>query len=117
MRLNLIVIKTNRLSELAEFYSWLGLTFEYHRHEQGVFHYSGVLEKMVFEIYPLPKTQPIADTTTRLGFTVQKLDHLIQDLKGKNVRIIAEPRETEFGKMAVIEDLDGRKIELSENGG
>ena len=109
MKINLIVLKTNQLHELAAFYEQLGLRFEYHKHEQGIFHYSTILDGTVFEIYPLPKKIPVPDTTTRLGFAVPHLKTLLEDLKHKNIKIIGSPSETS----AIIEDLDGRKIELT----
>jgi lactoylglutathione lyase len=114
MKINLIVIKTKNLHELAAFYELLGLKFEYHKHEQGIFHYSTLLGETVFEIYPLPKKITEVDSTTRLGFQVENLNNLIGDLRTKNVNIIAEPFENGFGNCAIIEDLDGRKIEILE---
>ena len=114
MKLNLLVIKTNLLHEMAVFYSLLGLSFDYHKHEQGIFHYSTQLGETVFEIYPLPKKITEVDTTTRLGFEVINLEILLQNLKLKNIKIVSEMIKTTLGKMAIIEDLDGRKIELLE---
>ena len=114
MKLNLLVIKTNQLHEMAAFYSLLGLSFDYHKHEQGIFHYSTQLGETVFEIYPLPKKMTEVDTTTRLGFEVNNLDNLLKVLKSKNVKIVSESYKTSNEKLAIIEDLDGRKIELVE---
>jgi lactoylglutathione lyase len=113
MKINLIVIKTHQIHELAQFYSLLGLIFEYHQHGKGVFHYSTVLNDIVFEIYPTPKNTA-TDNTTRLGFKVENLDILIKELPDKGVKIHNLPTQTEYGYWAVIEDLDGRKIELTE---
>jgi catechol 2,3-dioxygenase-like lactoylglutathione lyase family enzyme len=109
MKINLIVLKTNQLHALAQFYEGLGLRFEYHKHEQNIFHYSTVLDGTVFEIYPLPKKILVPDTTTRIGFQVHDLEILLEDLKHKGVKIIRLPSATS----AIIEDLDGRKIELT----
>ncbi len=43
---NFLVIKTHKLHELATFYRLLGLEFEYHKHDQGPFHYSAKLGKL-----------------------------------------------------------------------
>ncbi len=114
MQLNLLVIKTKQIHELAEFYTDLGLDFEYHQHEQGIFHYSTEQNGMVFEIYPLPKAITEADRSTRLGFEVTDLDQLLDKLKAKGVKIVSEPAERAGQRVAVVEDLDGRKIELCE---
>ena len=99
--------------KLAQFYSLLGFNFEYHQHGKGVFHYSTVLNDIVFEIYPTPKNTS-TDNTTRLGFEVQNLDNLIKELQNKSVKIHNFPIQTDYDYWSVIEDLDGRKIELIE---
>ncbi len=81
----------------------------------------------VFEIYPLPKSKDPAappakaDSTTRLSFFVSDLDRLIATLTtadptGQNrhrpVTLVSLISTTEFGRSAVIRDLDGRSIEL-----
>ena len=114
MKINLIVIKTHKIHELQAFYSNLGGKFDYHQHGQGVFHYSTNINGIVFEIYPLPKKIAEADATMRLGFEVENLDTLIENLKNQAVTILTQPVQTEYGYMAIIEDLDGRKIELVE---
>ena len=114
MKINLIVIKTHKLHELVDFYKLLGLDFDYHQHGSGVFHYVATINEIVFEIYPLPKKTIEADTTTRLGFEIENLDALILKLQEKNIKIVSLPSKTEFGYIAVVEDLDGRKIELTE---
>lgn len=110
---NLIVIKTDKIQAQSEFYSALGLEFEYHKHGNGPHHYASS-GKLIFEIYPLPKGILQPDNTTRLGFTIENLDRLIQSLKEKGIKIISDPAKTEWGYSAVVEDLDGRKIELTE---
>jgi len=114
MRVNLIVVRTKNIKELAEFYERFGIKFEYHRHGNGPFHYSTELEKTVFEIYPLLKSQEKADKSLRLGFDVKELDKLILELDKKGIEVTKRPTKSEWGYFAVIKDLDGRKIELKE---
>jgi len=114
MQINLIVIRTDQPKKLSEFYELLGLNFEYHKHGKGAWHYSAMMGEVVFEIYPLMKNQEFADRSLRLGFTIENLDDLILQLKKKEVEIIKEPQQSEWGYFAIIKDLDGRKIELKE---
>ncbi|MET3879818.1 VOC family protein [Chitinophaga sp. OAE865] len=116
INLSLVVIKTNKLHKQSEFYSSLGFQFEYHKHGNGPYHYASVGEKPVLEIYPLPKGTEVADHTTRLGFVVDNLSQTIQTLIDIGVKIISEPAHTEWGYTAVVQDPDGRKIELTEKG-
>jgi predicted enzyme related to lactoylglutathione lyase len=67
---------------------------------------------MVLEIYPLTKSQTGPDKNLRLGFTVDDFDSVIQKLKGIGTKFSSEPSQTDFGFMAVVEDPDGRKIEI-----
>jgi len=113
--INLIVIKTDKLQEQFEFYTALGIQLEYHRHGNGPYHYASVGTQPVIEIYPLPKGVQQPDNTTQLGFTVEKLDELIRQLKDKGVRVVTEPSINEWGYGAVVQDIDGRKIELKES--
>ncbi len=112
--LNLIVIKTKEPKFLKSQYELLGLKFEYHRHGNGPYHYASEIDKLVFEIYPLPKSKEIADNTTRLGFKVSEFDILISKLEQANWLIKSKPIQTDWGYSCVIEDLDGRKVELTQ---
>ena len=114
MTLNLLVIRTKNIETLSNFYNKLGLTFTYHRHGKGPYHYSAELGELVFEIYPLLKNKTEADASLRLGFLVENLDELIAILKEEGVEIIQMPLKTEWGTVAIIKDLDGRKIELKD---
>lgn len=114
MQIDLIVIRTENPKELSEFYKQIGMDFEYHQHGKGTWHYSTEIGKTVFEIYPLMKNQEKPDKSLRLGFTIENLDEVIEKLRRENVKIIREPKESEWGYFAIIEDLDGRKIELKK---
>lgn len=108
--IHLIVIKTINPGLLSGFYTSLGFQFHYHRHGNGPLHYAGIGDGVLLEIYPLPKGTTVADNTTRLGFTVANVDDIIKVLPEDN--IITAPALTEWGYSAIIQDPDGRKIEL-----
>jgi len=110
----LLVIKTNQLEKQKTFYETFGLVFQKEKHGKGPTHYSTVLknQNIVFEIYPLPKNQSAADTTTRLGFRVDDLEKTIQTILQIGGKIKNEIRQTPWGTLAVVEDLDGRNVEV-----
>jgi lactoylglutathione lyase len=112
MELKLIVVRTPDPAKLANFYAVFGLSFQHHRHGNGPWHYSAQIQQTVFEIYPLSKTQSSADENLRLGFSINDFDHTVDLMRTANTRFVTDPMETEWGIMAVIEDPDGRKIEL-----
>jgi lactoylglutathione lyase len=112
MKLTLIVIRSSDAQALAGFYSKLGLTFDYHKHGNSPYHYAATIGETVIEIYPLLKTQGKSDEGLRLGFTITDFDSTIHALKTLNTKFVAEPMETEWGYMAIVQDPDGRKLEL-----
>ncbi|MCE7994848.1 MAG: glyoxalase/bleomycin resistance/extradiol dioxygenase family protein [Roseivirga sp.] len=112
MKLNLIVIRTENPEVLKSQYELLGLRFDYHRHENGPYHYAAESEGLVFEIYPLSKSMKKADGSLRLGFDIDNLEKVIAVVRSSNWLISTEVRETPWGRVAVIQDMDGRKVEL-----
>ena len=112
MHLNLLVIRSPDMEKLIGFYSLLGLSFDYHRHGDSPFHYSAMLGKTLLEIYPLAKDQEQADKHLRLGFEIEHFEETILKLKASETLFLSEPRQTEFGYMALVSDPDGRKTEL-----
>jgi catechol 2,3-dioxygenase-like lactoylglutathione lyase family enzyme len=112
MDIRLIVIRTGDTKRLADFYSLLGLTFDYHKHGDSPFHYSANIWQTVLEIYPLAKSQSEPDRTLRLGFGIDDFDETVLKLKDLEVSFLSVPTQTEFGINAIISDPDGRKIEL-----
>ena len=111
MELKLIVIRTNDQKKLADFYSLLGLKFDYHSHGNSPMHYSAGIGSMVLEIYPLSKNQFEPDKSLRLGFAIDNFDDILLHLKNSNI-VFSAPVITEFGFLTVISDPDGRKIEI-----
>ena len=114
MNLNLLVIRTSNPEILKEQYEKLGFEFDYHQHGNGPFHYASENNGFVFEIYPLTRSMEKADNSLRLGFDIQELKMKIKNLKNSNWKILSEPKKTEWGLTAIIQDLDGRKIELKD---
>lgn len=110
--LKLLVIRTPDIQALHEFYKRLGFQFEYHQHGPSPYHYSATIGTTVVELYPLAKGQAEADPYLRLGFELECFDDVMAELKQKTIPFITEPTQTDFGFMAVVQDPDGRKIEL-----
>ena len=63
-----------------------------------------------FEIYPLSRFQNTADDSTRLGFAIDDFDKRMSEINDSI--ILSNPKETEWGRMAVVKDPDGRRVEL-----
>ena len=112
MDIRLLVLITSDTKKLADFYTLLGLTFDYHKHGNSPFHYSASIGQTVLEIYPLAKNQIEADRNLRLGFGIDNFDQIVLTLKEVQVPFSLEPTQTDFGFMAIISDPDERKIGL-----
>ena len=112
MDIRLIVLRSGNPKNLVDFYSLLGLTFDYHKHGNSPFHYSTSIGPTVLEIYPFAKSQTAADKNLRLGFGIDNFDETIETLKKLEIAFSLEPTQTDFGFMAIISDPDERKIEL-----
>lgn len=112
MDLTLLVIRSGIPDQLAEFYTLLGLTFEYHRHNNSPYHYSARVGPTLLEIYPLTKMQEKADVTVRLGFAIEAFETVIEQLVKRETIFHQVPAVTEWGLMAIIGDPEGRKLEL-----
>lgn len=112
MKVNLLAIRTSNPEILKNQYTSLGFEFDYHQHKNGPFHYASEQNGFVFEIYPLTKSIEKADNSIILGFDIENLKNKMVDLKNSHWRILSEPKDTEWGLIALIQDLDGRKIEL-----
>ena len=111
MELRLLVIRTNDQKRLADFYSLLGLSFDYHKHGNSPFHYSAGIGSLILEIYPLTKNQTVIDKDLRLGFAIDNFEETLKRLAGKDI-VFSEPALTDFGFLSIVSDSDGRKIEL-----
>jgi predicted enzyme related to lactoylglutathione lyase len=111
--LTLLVLKTALPDEVRAFYQCLGITFVEERHGTGPTHFAGKAGETVFEVYPLPDGAAVADGTTRLGFAVPDLDRVLESLRYSGAPLLNPPRETPWGRRAVVRDPDGRSVELS----
>ena len=105
MKLNLLVLRCNNIENTKKFYEKLGLKFIREQHGKGAVHYATYVGKTVLELYPLKENSEIEQS--RLGFTVEKnfLDNMKND--------VVSTYEFNGQKVFVVQDPDGRKVELS----
>jgi len=108
---NLLVLRSPEIHRAAAFYQALGLLFTVERHGNGPEHYTSLVDGLVFEIHPLATGQ--APTTgTRIGFSVDSVDGLVPFVREVGAEIVTEPHDSEWGRRAVVKDLDGHTVEL-----
>jgi lactoylglutathione lyase len=115
--LGLIVIRAANLEQAVSFYRALGLEFSEEQHGTGPVHYACDLGGTIIEIYPgKPGTAPERRSggATLLGFQVDSLEVTLKAIAETGATILTAPQDSPWGKRAVIQDPDGRAIELSE---
>lgn len=105
---NLLVIRCTDIERAVDFYRALGLVFTRESHG-GPAHYSSRLGDCVFELYPL-KSGARPSTGTRLGFVVSNLAAVLSAIIANGGKIVEHVNDSTH---AVIEDIDGHRIELS----
>ena len=109
--LNLLVLRSPDLERAAAFYSCLGLQFTRHQHGKGPEHFAAELGGSVFELYPLATVGP-STLGTRLGFSVPSLDAAIAALSDYPGAVVSPPKDSPWGRRAVVSDPDGHRVEL-----
>ena len=111
-QLNLVVIYAQNLEATREFYASLGLSLQLEHHGNGPRHYAAALGGAVFEIYPHREGEQQGGL--RIGFQVESVDGVLQQLRQRHVTILTEPRDSPWGRRAVVEDPNGNRVELSQ---
>lgn len=115
--LNLIVIRAADLEKSLAFYRALGLEFQQEQHGAGPIHYASIMREIVIEIFPgKPGSAPDRRQAgaTMLGFQVENLEAIIEVLKNSEAAILTPPQDSQWGRRAVVQDPDGRAVELGE---
>src|SRR5437899_11939527 len=108
--LNLVVIRSRDISSARKFYETIGFTFERHKHGKGLEHLASEGSDLVFEIYPL-RDSDNPTTSTRLGFSVLSCDEMTRRLHDAGYKVSSQPNDAPWGRVAVVEDFDGHKVE------
>ena len=107
---NLLVIRSPNIERAVAFYEALGLRFEQHSHGKGPEHYASETGGFVFEIYP--QRDDLATINTRIGFNVDSVDLTLAVLVKLGVNVVSAAKDSEWGRRAVVRDLDGHTVEL-----
>ncbi|MGB8352628.1 MAG: VOC family protein [Chthoniobacteraceae bacterium] len=111
--LNLVVLRSADIARAAAFYARLGLHFTKHQHGKGAEHFAAELPGGVFEIYA-QTAQGLSTLGTRIGFAVPSVDDAIGALGDYPDAVVSAPKDSEWGRRAVVADPDGHRVELIE---
>lgn len=109
-QLNLLVIRAADVSASVSFYETLtGEPFAAEKHGNGPEHFSAKLGAVLLEIYPLADKPP---SNVRLGFEVADLAETAARIREAGFEIVSEPKDSPWGRRAVVADPDGNRVEL-----
>ena len=112
--IGLLVVRSDDMDRLAAFYTALGFTFEKHSHPPCGKHYATSGTDCVFEIYKRKSDQP-KRTEMFFGLNVSNVDDAVEAAVGHGGTIIRSAEDSEWGRSAIIRDLDGHRVMLSES--
>ena len=111
--LNLVVLRSADLAGAAAAYRRLGLRLSQERHGDGPEYFAGEWPGGVVELYPLSPDAP-STLGTRIGFRVPSVDAALAALRDSPGAVRVPPRDSEWGRRAVVVDPDGHRVELVE---
>lgn len=112
MLLNLLVLRAKKPEILVAFYERLGLEFVKERHGCGPTHHAARNGSSVLEIYPCTSDER-STIATRIGFAVDDVDDVCQRALDGFGSLVQEPRDSTWGRRAIVRDPEGHTIELS----
>ncbi|HEX7897053.1 MAG TPA: hypothetical protein VF950_04805 [Planctomycetota bacterium] len=92
---------------MKSFYEAIGLSFVPEKHGRGPDHFSATSGELVLELYPSGKEADVSDL--RLGFDVRSLPEVI----GRLIALGVDVPDPE-GQCIVVNDPDGRRVELAQ---
>jgi lactoylglutathione lyase len=110
-KLNLVVLRSADIDRAVKFYGQMGLLFTKHAHGKGPEHYASEVAGSVFELYPATEKSP-STAAARIGFSVESVDKIVPLLRQIGAQVLTEPSDSEWGRRAVVKDLDGHTVEL-----
>jgi uncharacterized glyoxalase superfamily protein PhnB len=115
--LDSLILYSSNLSKTVEFYTKLGLPLEHEDHGSGPVHYACELQGAhiaIFESKPGDALKRGFGGATQFGLQVDSVDETFQIAIKAGAKVIIEPQSAPWGKRAIIEDPDGRPLELNQ---
>ena len=111
---NLLVLRARDLNRARTFYRALGMELAQHSHGSGPVHLVSEIEGRVFEIYPLSDND-VPTSSARIGFAVPSVDDVYQALLAAGGQKVSSPKNSQWGRRAIVADPDGHRVELTAN--
>jgi catechol 2,3-dioxygenase-like lactoylglutathione lyase family enzyme len=64
-------------------------------------------------LHPASETLTVKPGSVQLGFHVEDVDRFVTDARTAGVRILQEPHDENFGRLAVVADPDGYPVQIA----
>lgn len=115
IELGALILYANRLAETVSFYRALGMPLEEEHHEEGPLHFACELGPTHFAVFEgSPGTPPALRSGggTMPRFAVSSLDHAFQAVKALGAKVVQSPTDYPWGPRMLVEDPDGRTVEV-----
>jgi catechol 2,3-dioxygenase-like lactoylglutathione lyase family enzyme len=110
---SLLVLRCKDVEATRRFYERVGLVFVREKHGAGPEHYAWANAGFVLELYPTAQNQ--APDNVRLGFSTPLLADLAGNLRhDSEVTVLRPPSPTADRLVMLLQDPDGRKVEISQ---
>jgi catechol 2,3-dioxygenase-like lactoylglutathione lyase family enzyme len=113
LSVNLLVLRCKDIEVTRRFYEQLGLAFVEEKHGSGPQHFVWESSGFVLELYPMRDGQ--SPDNVRIGLSTPLLADLAGDLRhNTDVNIVKQPYTTADRIVMLLQDPDGRKVEVSQ---
>ncbi len=113
-----LVLFAADVDKTADFYRAIGLELEHEDHGEGPVHFAMELDGVHFAIYPTGQSGRApargAAGSSFPGFYVDALDDVTVSLRRMGARMLTEHEQMPWGCRIVVEDPDGRSIEVND---
>lgn len=95
----------------------LGLPLEKERHESGPVHFACEIAGVHIALYAGRSGEALKrgdGGAAQFGFQVESVDEAVEAAKAIGASVLIEPEEAPWGRRAVVQDPDGRPVELNQ---
>lgn len=115
--LGALVLFSASIERAVAFYRAIGVQLETEQHDEGPPHYACELGNAHFALFPAPMgAAPVygAGGCTFPGFVVESVAESVNAVRALGAAVRQEAEQYPWGLRAVIEDPDGRPVEVYE---
>ena len=115
MELGALILFTNRLAETVAFYRALCLPLEEEDHEGGPVHFACELGPVHLAVFAAAEGKAPPHRTsggTMPGFAVPSIDSTFAAVEALGSKVVQPPEEFPWGPRFLVEDPDGRTVEV-----